>query len=409
MRIGFAGGVDEVGSLGVWVEAADKKVLFDYGITPSKPPKFPVRVPEMDGLFLTHSHLDHVGMSPWICGEYGTKVYGTPLTLETTIILLEDTIKIAKQEGYPIPFDSMDVKRFSEYSNPITYGKRTTIGPLSVVPYDAGHIPGSAMYRFDEGGKKVLFTGDINTIPTRLQKAAVPQKCDILVMESTYAGRPHPERSEVETAFLDKVDQVLDSGGQVIIPAFAVGRTQEIVMVLNALRDERWLHGMGVRVSKLYQRYSDYVSEPGLLNRALSRMRFVTNPQHRKRAKEAPIIVTTSGMLDGGPVLDYIEAAKGDDSSAILLTGYQVEDTNGRMLMETGSIEIGGVIEEVNCEVCYFDFSAHAGHDDLVSFARSTGASEVILVHGDDRGALVDDLSEFCDVHTPGQSEVFEY
>jgi len=114
-------------------------------------------------------------------------------------------------------------------------------------------------------------------------------------------------------------------------------------------------------------------------------------------------------MLDGGPVLEYIRRSKDDKKSAILLTGYQVEDTNGRMLMDTGSIEIEGEIEKVNCEVCHFDFSAHSGHDELVAFAEGAQPDEVILVHGDNREELAEDIRSFAKVHTPELIDTFSY
>ena len=225
------------------------------------------------------------------------------------------------------------------------------------MPYDAGHIPGSAMYKISENGREILFTGDINTVDTRLQKGAEPVECDVLIMESTYSGRPHPTREEVEEAFLDKVWEVIERGGRAIIPAFAVGRTQEIVQVLDSIDEEKWLDGMGRRVAQVYLRHGEFIRNPRSLRKALNQMNFVRTPYQRDKAAASRIIVTTSGMLDGGPVLEYIRRIKDDPRSAILLTGYQVEDTNGRMLMETGSIDLGGVIERVKCEVCHFDFS----------------------------------------------------
>lgn len=409
MIIGFSGGVEEIGSLSIVAESNETRILFDYGLTPSKPPKFPRKVKPSDALFLTHSHLDHIGMAPWVCGEYGARVYGTRLTLETALILLMDTIKIAKIEGYTLPYDQFDVRRFKDSFNYIEYGQTIRVGPFSVTAYDAGHIPGSTMYMFNDGsGTDILFTGDINTVDTRLQTGVTAPECDVLIMESTYSGRPHPDREKVESNFLRKIEEILERGGKVIIPAFAVGRTQEVIQIISPLRSEKWLHGMGTRVSKLYLENPRFLRDPKSLNRALRSIRFVKNPGHRAQARNAPIVVTTSGMLDGGPVLDYIENRRKDTRSGILLTGYQVDDTNGRMLMETGSIEIAGVIEKVDCEVVHYDFSAHAGHDQLTRFAQETGAAKVILVHGDDRTPLADAISTFTEVLVPSTDDTYE-
>ncbi|MGA1819918.1 MAG: MBL fold metallo-hydrolase [Thermoplasmatota archaeon] len=409
MKVSFAGGVDHVGSLGMMVESGDTRLLFDYGLTPAKPPKYPMKVPHVDALFLTHSHLDHIGMSPWLCGEYGSTVWGTEATLEVAVVLLQDSLKIARLENFPIPYDISDVRRFTEESTILRYGDRPFIGPFTIRTMSAGHIPGSTMYKIDDGGKEVVFTGDINTVDTRLLEGTTPPKCNTLVMESTYAGREHPPRKEVEKQFLAKVEEVLDRGGKVIVPAFAVGRTQEVIQVLDRIDEDKWLDGMGRRVSQIYLRHGEFLRSTGSLKKALDQFSFVRTPYQRDKAAEAPIVVTTSGMLDGGPVLEYIRRHKNDKKTAILLTGYQVEDTNGRMLMDTGSIEIDGEVEKVGCEVCHFDFSAHSGHDELVSFAEGSGAEEVILVHGDNRDELARDIASFAKVHTPSLGDTFHY
>jgi len=410
VKIRFAGGTDHVGSLGMVVETPENRVLFDYGLTPSKPPKYPMKVPRVDALFLTHSHLDHVGMSPYVCGEYGSTIWGSEVTLEVTVVLLQDSLKIAKYEGWSIPYDIHDVRRFTEESTIIRYGDRAHLGPLSVKALDAGHIPGSTMYRIRENdGREIVFTGDINTVRTRLLEGAEPPVCDVLVMESTYAGRPHPPRKEVERAFLEKIEEVLDRGGRVIIPAFAVGRTQELVQVLSGIDEEKWLDGMGKRVSQIYLRNSDCLRSPGELRSALKQFRFVRTPYQRNDAAKAPMVLTTSGMLDGGPVLEYIRRAKDDPKSAILLTGYQVEDTNGRMLIDTGSMEIEGQVQKVRCEVQHYDFSAHAGHDELVRFAEMSKAEDIVLVHGDNRKELAQDLESFSRVHLPSGDDEYTF
>ncbi len=409
MKLTFVGGVDRVGSLGMLVESGGKRTLFDYGLTPSKPPKYPSKVPATDDLFITHSHMDHIGMAPWLCGEYGTTVWGTELTLEISLVLLEDSLKISGLEGYTTPYDLTDLRRYSEEFEYIRFNETIEAGPFSISTMRAGHIPGSTMYRIDDGGPEIVFTGDINTATTRLQNPVKPPKCDVLVMESTYSGRSHPSRKSVEEAFLTKVEEVLDRGGQVIIPVFGVGRSQEIADVLSSLQEEKWLDGMGRRVAQIYLRHPEFLRDARHLRRSINKMNFVRTPHQRKKAMRAPVIVTTSGMLEGGPVLGYLDGIGKDSNSAILLTGYQAEDTNGRMLLETGSLEIGGSIEKMNCEVCQFDFSAHAGHDGLVEFARSTGAENVVLVHGDERKLLASDISEFATVHLPMEGDDLEF
>jgi putative mRNA 3-end processing factor len=186
-----------------------------------------------------------------------------------------------------------------------------------------------------------------------------------------------------------------------------VGRTQEIVQILSGVKEEKWLDGMGRRVAQIYLRHSEFVKSAGALKKALDQFTFVRTPYQRAKAAESPIVVTTSGMLDGGPVLEYIRRHKDDPRTAILLTGYQVDDTNGRMLMDTGSIEIDGEIEKVKCEVCHFDFSAHAGHDELLKFAEGASPEQVILVHGDNREVLAEDIRSFAEVLLPSVESTY--
>ncbi|MGA1821324.1 MAG: MBL fold metallo-hydrolase [Thermoplasmatota archaeon] len=409
MKLSFVGGVESIGSLGMVAESGDTRVLFDYGLTPRRPPVYPRKVQMVTAAYLTHSHLDHIGAAPWLSGEYGSEIKGTEMTLEISMILLEDSLKISRLEGYSIPYDPMDLRRFTEESEYLRYGIEDRTGEIWVMPYDAGHIPGSTMYKISDNGREILFTGDINTVDTRLQKKGKPVECDVLIMESTYSGRPHPSREEVEEAFLDKVWEVIERRGKAIIPAFAVGRTQEIVQVLDSISEEKWLDGMGRRVAQVYLRHGEFIRNPRALRKAMNQMNFVRTPYQRDKAAGSSVIVTTSGMLDGGPVLEYIRRIKDDQRSAILLTGYQVEDTNGRMLMETGTIDIGGVLERVKCEVCHFDFSAHSGHEGLVEFAEGCKPDEIILIHGDNRKPLADDLASIADVHVPSTDDTFTY
>jgi len=409
MRITFVGGVKQVGGLGMVVESGGTRVMFDYGVIPKKPPEYPRKVQFIDELYISHSHLDHVGMVPWLTGEYGTVNVGTEVTLDVSTVLLEDSLKISKLENHYIPWGAHDLRRFAEETQDIRYGETREVGPFLIKAHTAGHIPGSTMFQLEEDGRSVMFSGDINDRDTRLLKGVRPVRTDVLVVESTYAGRVHPPRKDVERAFLDKIEDVLDRGGKVIIPAFAVGRTQEIIQVLKSMDEEKWLDGMGRRVAKIYMDHPEFLKDPGDLRRSMDQMRFVRTPNQRTKAGDGPIVVTTSGMLDGGPVMEYVKRVKDDPRSAILLTGYQVEDTNGRMLMDNRHIEIAGSTEKVHCEVDFFDFSAHADHKGLVEFTRATGAQDVILVHGDRRDLISEEISTFARVHMPDEDTVFEF
>jgi len=402
----FLGGASEVGSLSCLMDINDEKVVFDFGFTPSKPPKFPQFPPKVDKGFLTHAHIDHSGMMPWLAGHNAAGIVATPMTLDISNLLCADSLKIAKYEAYSFPYDSDDLHRYRRSHDPHHFGDRVEVGNegASVFLKSAGHIPGATMFLI-EADRRYLFTGDINTTDTKLVKGCTPSKCDILIMESTYADSEHPDRKEIEKKFLEKVDEVVYRGGLAVIPSFAVGRTQEVLLLLQRCGHEIWLDGMGKIVNEIMLDHSRYLKDPKGLDRAVRKAREVYSNHGRKLARKGEVVVTTSGMLDGGPVMDYMAHIKDDPKSALLLTGYQVEGSNGRLLTDKGMIDFHGVKEKMHCEVGSFDLSAHAGHSELVEFINGCDPSKVILCHGENREALAEDVKGDREVLMPDNME----
>jgi putative mRNA 3-end processing factor len=279
--------------------------------------------------------------------------------------------------------------------------------------HSAGHIPGASQMELQGPNGTLVFTGDLYTRPQRVVMAAKQTKADVLFMEATYAGKEHPPRDQVEQDFRDFAHEVVARGGVLLVPAFAVGRSQEIAMVLAEEGLNVWLDGMGRTVAKIYAQHPQYLNDRSAFERAMGRVKMIHNHRGRSVAlKEADVIITTGGMLDGGPVLFYLDAMRNDPKSAVAITGYQVEGTNGRRLRDESVVDFdprapGTKVHKVHCELRSFDFSAHAGHKDLVDFARRTGAKDIVLFHGDNREALVGDLSDFATVHLPMRDQPF--
>lgn len=399
----FLGGVEEVGRLAMILETGDIKLLFEYGMLPGKPPRYPMQPSPVDMVLLTHSHLDHSGMIPWLFQNSDQNIMTTKLTGEIANLLHKDSIKIAKSEGYAIPYTTNDVKEAKNSVIPVVPKQTKSIGKDHEIKFhDAGHIPGSLMFEI-VGDKKILFTGDFNVNDTRIVKGNKPVPCDILFLEGTYAGRDHPKkREEIEKELLDKIDDVVTRGGTAIMPAFAVSRSQELALVLRKSGYNIWFDGMGRKVSKIFLKYPRFLRSSEDLKKAINKLNFIHSDHGRKLALDkADVILTSSGMMDGGPILHYMNKLKDDKKSAVILTGYQVPDSNARLLVDKGMLDFYGVKEKVVCEVEYFDFSAHAGHSELVEFARKCNPEKIVLMHSDNREALVEPLKEFAEVFTP--------
>ena len=401
MESTILGGGREVGRLGVFNQIDDKKLLIDYGIMPEDPPLYPMESPPVKNAIITHAHLDHSGMAPWLCSRYGTKIFSTDITREIAEILYRDAVKIADARGHVYPYGEHEIEISSSKFRRVEMEEEQKIDGIKIKFHPAGHIPGSVMVEMVE--EKIVYAFDINTVDTNLLKGVNPVKCETLFIEGTYAGVEHPPRPELERQFLDEVEDTLNRGGKVVIPAFAVGRTQELAMVLHKGGHEFWLEGMGKKISDIILRYGKYIRSPEKLRKAMNDANLVYSNHGKKLAIKSGIILTTSGMMNGGPVLWYVDKIKDDPKSAVIITGYQVEGTNGRMLLEHGEIDIYGIKTKVNCQVKFYDFSAHAGHSQLVEFINKCSPENVVIVHSENPEMLAEDID--ANIYMPKNGE----
>ncbi len=207
---------------------------------------------------------------------------------------------------------------------------------------------------------------------------------------------------------MDRIDEVVGRGGKVVIPSFAVGRSQEIAMILMDSGYDIWLDGMGSRVTDILLDHPEYIKSRRNLKKAMGSLRVVYSKRGRMLAMNGDVIITTSGMMNGGPVLGYVDKIKDDRKSAIMLTGYQVDGTNGRMLLDGREILMYGLKQKINCDVDFFDFSAHAGHSELVEFARNCSPENVVIFHSEDPMPLAEDIKDFANVYTPKNGDKLE-
>jgi putative mRNA 3-end processing factor len=393
MQIRLLGGAGEVGRSAVLV---DGSLLLDYGMKTATPPQFPVDSVDPEAVVVSHGHLDHVGAIPsLLSGDRRPPIHWTPPTRELTLTLARDTLKL-HGGTYDCPFTEEEVRRVTQVSETHGYRETFTTAGYEITFYNAGHIPGSAHVLVDDGETRLLYTADFHTDDQRLVAGTTARPAaDALLCESTYSDVEHGERTAIERQFTQSVKTTLWEGGTVVIPAFAIGRTQEMLILCEAHDIPCYVDGMGTDVTRILLRHAGFVRDADALRRAKSHARFVTgrDGQRRRIADQNTAIVTTSGMLSGGPAMTYIPEIRDRPVNKVAMTGYQVDGTPGRELLDTGSAEIDGRVMPVAAQVERHDFSAHADREGLLDFLDSYQDTPVLVNHGDRCDAFAEELA----------------
>lgn len=425
MRLTFLGGADEVGASSTLVEMGGKLLLVDAGIRISPKTSRGIQndqLPDLhpisaaggpDYILVTHAHTDHTGALPLVVEQYPhVPVLATRPTVELVRVLQNDAQRIMKdrqdQEGELPLFDEIAVERLTDAFQLVEFGQPLRLGDgLQVTYHPSGHIAGAAMLVLESAEGTLVMSGDVSMNDQRaVVGARLPRiKADALVLESTYGGKLHANRIAEERRLIEMLGRVTERGGKVLIPAFALGRAQEVIQIILAYRDQFdvpvYVDGMVRSVCAAYTRFTDLLPEATVRatrDEALffrDSIKAIKNTAHREEIVrvEAPlVIVASSGMLTGGASAFYARHLAGDERNAILLTGYQDEEAPGRFLQKmmherqkSGSttLKIDGQAVEVRCEVDTYSLSAHADEGELVSMAEALDAGEIMLVHGD--------------------------
>ncbi len=391
MILKFYGGAQEVGRSSILLKD-DRSVMMDFGVKIDGKTEYPVEVPKVDAFVLSHAHLDHGGYAPALYEHAHPTAFGTKPTLDLSLLLLEDSLSIARKEHFKPPFNRRQLSLFRNNFVQLGYRKPIRFGNFDLEFHDAGHICGSAVTLIErvkaKENKRVVYTGDFKLEPQTLHKGAEIVKSDVLITEATYAGKEHPERNAEISRFVDEVEEVLDNGGNALIPVFAVGRAQEILCMLyeKGLGGSTYLDGMAREATRIVAKNSGFLENASKLSKAIEEAEFVQGGRERSSVMEGPsVIVTTAGMLQGGPVLSYITRL--NSNSKIFITGYQAADTNGRLLVENGHINSEDGKIRIKSPVSKYDFSAHAGNSDLMRYIRESAPNIVVCVHSDEGSA----------------------
>lgn len=455
VTVTFLGATDTVTGSRFLVTSSQSKVLVDCGlfqgiksIRKKNWDPFPVDVSTIDSVVLTHAHLDHCGYLPLLARQgYQNPVFATHYTAELASVILHDSAhlqmedaKYAAKKGYskhaiPLPlYNVEDTEKALKLFKRVKFRSRVQVAPDAWVTwYPSGHILGSAFLVLEIGSKRILFTGDMgrNNHPLLSNPDNPPEEVmDAVLTESTYGDRTHIAPPE---AFANELNAAIKRGGSILIPAFAVDRTEVILMALRDLMERKLIPIIPIYVDSpmalaALNFYREAISQntpeiregisdkwanqdpfdPGLLNQALT-------PEESKRINditETSIIISASGMATGGRVVHHLEHMLPDPKNTVILVGYQAVGSRGRLLEEgVTELKMHGKYVPVKAHIAKVEsFSVHADADELIAWCRSMKKpGKIFVVHGE-QGAqeamanrLVDELNWNAIVPKPSQ------
>jgi putative mRNA 3-end processing factor len=392
LKISFLGASQEVGRSAFLLDTGELKLLLDSGSKPAQSGEDNV-VPldsgaAPDAIVLSHAHFDHSGSLPMHFLKGNPLVYATPPSIPLAQLILDDSLKVMKARGSKQLYSQQEMHALVKNFVPTAFEQEVELfDGTKFSLHDAGHIMGSSQVLVQAKGKKILYCGDFKGEATRLQEPVKhPGECNVLFLESTYASKDHPKRVDLEKDFLREVSACLDEESTAIIPSFAIGRTQEMLLVLRDLGEQVFVDGLGQQATVLHSEFTSYLRNPKAFQEAVKNSHFV-EVQERKHigSKKPALILSTAGMLEGGPALNYIKRFEKTGNAGIFITGYQVEGTNGRRLLDKSELVFGSNSkpEKITLPVKFFDFSAHAGRSELIEYAKKANPEKIYCIHGE--------------------------
>ncbi len=426
VRITMLGGAQQVGRSAILLQTRESQVLLDCGINPGSNntleafPRLDISsfdLENLDAVVISHAHLDHCGFLPFLYKYgYDGPTYCSIPTLSLMTLLQLDYLDVLSKQGASIPYDQRDVRETVLHTITLRYGVVTDIAPdIRLTLHNAGHILGSSIIHLHigEGLHNIVYTGDLKYGKTMLLEAAATEfpRVETLIIESTYGASEDvmPSRIEAERNLVEAINETLKNGGKVLIPTPAVGRAQEIMLVIDdymkrGLLKEApvFIDGMISDATAIHTAYPEYLSREvrnsiiyeGVNPFESEYFTIVEHPSAREdiiRGEES-IILATAGMLEGGPIVEYFRHLAQDERNTLIFVSYQIEGTLGRRiqkgLTEVPMVNSEGKIEivKVNLNVLTIEgFSGHSDRRQLISYIRrvSPKLERAIICHGE--------------------------
>ncbi|MFH8120039.1 MAG: beta-CASP ribonuclease aCPSF1 [Candidatus Aenigmatarchaeota archaeon] len=424
------GGFREVGRSCMILQTANERIMIDCGLnsdTTIPEDAYPylsemsVPVEKIDAIVVSHAHLDHCGFIPYLFSKgYNGPVYCTPPTRDLIILLCLDFIKVAKKAGKEPLYSEKDVQKMASHIITREYHEVTDItSEVKLTFYNAGHILGSSIVHLhvSNGLHNLIYTGDFKFGGTKLFDSAEVNflRADTLFMESTYSGREDimPSRAEADLKLANLIKETLSKGGKVLIPVFSVGRAQEVMLVLDDLSRKGeidtkvYLDGMVMEATAIHTVYPEYlkksVKKAILSNKSPFESKiFETVKKDREEiCEESCVILAPSGMLTGGPSVEYLKLLAEDEKNTLIFVGYQGVNTLGRKIQRGDkevAVEEDGKLKSIKIKMRVETCEGYSGHSDrrqLIAFVKNLKSEpqKIFLMHGE--GEKSDDLAKY--------------
>ncbi|HEX6672419.1 MAG TPA: beta-CASP ribonuclease aCPSF1 [Nitrososphaeraceae archaeon] len=418
------GGVKQVGRSCFIVVTSESKIMLDCGINPGENnaidayPRidwFDFKLEDLDAVIISHAHIDHQGFLPTLFKYgYDGPVYCTEPTLPLMNLLQSDSVKIAQNNGVYCPYEVRDINEIIKHCITLPYGKPTDISPdITITLNNAGHIMGSATVHVNiSGAHNILYSGDYKYAKTQLLDSAVSNypRVETLITESTYGASSDimPDQGIVYNSFTETINKTLTSGGKVLIPVPAVGRAQEIMLVLDKeMKEGRlieapiYIEGMISEASAIHMSYAHYLGQDVRrsvshgINPFQSEYFTVVNGWGKRdevlKDQNPAIIMATSGMLEGGPSVEYFKEIATKENNKMIFVSYQINGTLGRRMLDGNTNEVSmmdknGKVKVIplKCKTQKIDgFSGHSDFNQILSFVSRIKPKRVLVNHGE--------------------------